>query len=153
MHNSSSPFEIEVEAGSCLFVISESMLRVVSYQILSKDDKIFLASCWVRFLLRWSLLLFRQDSFMLSLSTTMNPLPKQKFFNLILVSLIWLLESLSALWMILENSIWIFSVLPNSRITYTHFLTFLIALTPLVKSFVPTWIISASGFFLATGFT
>ena len=44
MRNSSSSFEIEVEAGSCLFVISESMSRVVSYQILSKDDKVCLAS-------------------------------------------------------------------------------------------------------------
>ena len=39
MRNSLSSFEIEVEAGSSLFVISEPMLRVVAYQILSKDDK------------------------------------------------------------------------------------------------------------------
>ena len=44
MRNSLSSFEIEVKAESCLFVISEPMLRVVAYQILSKDDKIFLAS-------------------------------------------------------------------------------------------------------------
>ena len=43
MRNSLSSFEIEVEAGSCLFVISEPMLHVVVYQILSKNDKIFLA--------------------------------------------------------------------------------------------------------------
>ena len=84
---------------------------------------------------------------MLPLPTKMNPFPKQKFFKLILVSLISLLKSLSALWIILENPIWIFCVLPNSRITSTYFLTFVIALVPLVESFVPTWIISASGFF------
>ena len=44
MSNSLSSFEIEVEAESYLFVISEPMLRVVAYQILSKDGKIFLAS-------------------------------------------------------------------------------------------------------------
>ena len=44
MRNSLSSFEIEVETESCLFVISELMLRVVAFQILSKDDKIFLAS-------------------------------------------------------------------------------------------------------------
>ena len=44
MRNSLSSFEIEVEAESCLFVISEPMLRVVAHQILSKDDNIFLAS-------------------------------------------------------------------------------------------------------------
>ena len=43
MSNSLSSFEIEVEAERCLFVISDPMLRVVTYQILSKDDKIFLA--------------------------------------------------------------------------------------------------------------
>ena len=42
MRNSLSSFETEVEAESCLFVISDPMLRVVAYQILSKDDKIFL---------------------------------------------------------------------------------------------------------------
>ena len=44
MRNSLGFFEIEAEAESCLFVISDPMLRVVVYQILSKDDKIFLAS-------------------------------------------------------------------------------------------------------------
>ena len=44
MRNSLSSFEIEVEAESCLYVISEPKLCVVAYQILSKDDKIFLAS-------------------------------------------------------------------------------------------------------------
>ena len=44
MRNSLNSFEIEAEAENCLFVISEPMLRVVAYQILSKDDKIFLAS-------------------------------------------------------------------------------------------------------------
>ena len=52
MRNSLSSFEIEVEAKSCLFLISDPMLRVAAYQILSKDDKIFLASCSVLFLLR-----------------------------------------------------------------------------------------------------
>ena len=51
MRYSLSSFEIEVEAESCLFVKSEPMLRVVAYQILSKDD-IFLASRRVPFLLR-----------------------------------------------------------------------------------------------------
>ena len=41
MRNSLTSFEIEVEAESCLFVISDPMLGVVVYQILSKDDKIF----------------------------------------------------------------------------------------------------------------
>ena len=44
MCNSLNSFEIEVEAESCLFVISDPMLRVEAYQILSKDDKIFLAT-------------------------------------------------------------------------------------------------------------
>ena len=44
MRNYLSSSEIAVEAESCLFVISEPMLCVVTYQILSKDDKIFLAS-------------------------------------------------------------------------------------------------------------
>ena len=44
MRNSLCSFEIEAEAESCLFVISDPMLRVVAYQILSKDDKISLAS-------------------------------------------------------------------------------------------------------------
>ena len=44
MRNSLSSFEIEVEAESCLFVISDPMLCVVAYQILSKDDKIFSAN-------------------------------------------------------------------------------------------------------------
>ena len=44
MRNSLNSFEIEAEAESYLFVIPEPMLRVVAYQILSKDDKIFLAS-------------------------------------------------------------------------------------------------------------
>ena len=54
MRNSLSSFAIEVEgeAESCLFVISQPMLRVLTYQILSKDDKIFLVSRWVPFLLR-----------------------------------------------------------------------------------------------------
>ena len=39
-----SSFGIEVEAESCLFVISDPILRIVAYQILSKDDKFFLAS-------------------------------------------------------------------------------------------------------------
>ena len=52
MRYSLSSFEIEVEAESCLFVKSEPMLRVVVYQILSKDDNIFLASRRVPFLLR-----------------------------------------------------------------------------------------------------
>ena len=43
MRNSLSSFEIKVEVESCLFMISDPMLRVVAYQI-SKDDKIFLAS-------------------------------------------------------------------------------------------------------------
>ena len=51
MRNYLSFFEIAVEAESCLFVISEPMLRVVAYQILSEDEKIFLASRWVPFLL------------------------------------------------------------------------------------------------------
>ena len=68
MRNSFSSFEVEVEADNCLCLISDPKLRVLAYQILSKDDKIFLAS---------RLLLFRQDSFMLSLSTKMNLLPKQ----------------------------------------------------------------------------
>ena len=68
MRNSLSSFEIEVEADNCLCLISDPVLRVLAYQILSKDDKIFLAS---------RLLLFRQDSFMLSLSTKMNLLSKQ----------------------------------------------------------------------------
>ena len=44
MRNSLSSFaiEVEVEAESCLFVISQPMLCVLAYQILSKDDKIFL---------------------------------------------------------------------------------------------------------------
>ena len=41
MRNSLTSFEIEVEVESCLFVISDPMLGVVVYQILSKDDKIF----------------------------------------------------------------------------------------------------------------
>ena len=41
MRNSLTSFEIEVEAESCLFVISDLMQGVVLYQILSKDDKIF----------------------------------------------------------------------------------------------------------------
>ena len=41
MRNSLTSFEIEVGAESCLFVISDPMLDVVVYQILSKDDKIF----------------------------------------------------------------------------------------------------------------
>ena len=44
MRNSLSSFAIEVEAESCLFVISQPMLCVLAYQILSKDDKIFLVS-------------------------------------------------------------------------------------------------------------
>ena len=44
MRNSLSFFEIEVEVESCLFVISDPMLRLVAYQILSKDEQIFLAS-------------------------------------------------------------------------------------------------------------
>ena len=46
MRNSLSSFaiEVEVEAESCLFVISQPMLCVLAYQILSKDDKIFLVS-------------------------------------------------------------------------------------------------------------
>ena len=44
MRNSLSSFEIGVEAESCLFVISDPMLCVVAYQILSKDDKIFSAN-------------------------------------------------------------------------------------------------------------
>ena len=44
MRNSLISFKIEVEAEICLFVISDPMLRVVVYQILSKDGKIFLAS-------------------------------------------------------------------------------------------------------------
>ena len=43
MHNSLSSFKIKVEVESCLFMMSDAMLRVVAYQI-SKDDKIFLAS-------------------------------------------------------------------------------------------------------------
>ena len=87
MLNSLRSSEIEVEAESNLFLTSGLMLRVVAYQI-SKDDKIFFAICWVPFLLRWSLLLFRQDSHMLSLSTKMNPLPEITliqlgFFNFI----------------------------------------------------------------------
>ena len=41
MRNSLNSFEIEVAAESCLFVITEPMLCVVAYQILSKGDKIF----------------------------------------------------------------------------------------------------------------
>ena len=52
MRNSLSYFEIEAEAESCLFVISDAMLRVAAYQVLSKDEKIFLASRQVPFLLR-----------------------------------------------------------------------------------------------------
>ena len=45
MRHCLSSFEIEeVEAESCLFVISDPMVYVVAYQILSKDHKIFLAS-------------------------------------------------------------------------------------------------------------
>ena len=44
MRNCLSSFETEVEAESCLFLISDPMLRVVAYQVLSKDEKIFLAS-------------------------------------------------------------------------------------------------------------
>ena len=79
MRNSLSSFaiEVEVEAESCLFVISQPMLCVLAYHILSKDDRIFLVSRWVPFFLRRSLLLFGQDSFMLSLSTKMIPLPDQ----------------------------------------------------------------------------
>ena len=44
MHNSLSSFDIVVGPESCLFVISDPMLGVVAYQILSKDDTIFLAS-------------------------------------------------------------------------------------------------------------
>ena len=44
MVHSLSSFEIEVEVESCLFVISEPMLCIVAYQVVSKDDKIFLAS-------------------------------------------------------------------------------------------------------------
>ena len=45
MRNSSSSFaiEVEVEAESCLFVVSQPMLCVLAYQI-SKDDKISLVS-------------------------------------------------------------------------------------------------------------
>ena len=52
MRHSLSCFEIEVEAESCLFVLSDSMLRVVACQILPKYDKISLASRRVPFLLR-----------------------------------------------------------------------------------------------------
>ena len=52
MCNSLSSFEIEVEAESCKFVISDPMLNVVTYQILSKDDKIFVKSCQVPILLK-----------------------------------------------------------------------------------------------------
>ena len=38
-------FEIEVETENCLVVISDPILRVVTYQILSKDSQIFVASC------------------------------------------------------------------------------------------------------------
>ena len=41
MRNSLSSFKIEIETEGCLFVISDSILRVAAYQILSKDDKIF----------------------------------------------------------------------------------------------------------------
>ena len=46
MRNSLSSFaiEVEVKAESCLFVISQPMLYVSAYQVLSKDDKIFLVS-------------------------------------------------------------------------------------------------------------
>ena len=44
MRISLSSFEIEVEGESCLFLISDKMLCVVAYQILSKDEKIFLAN-------------------------------------------------------------------------------------------------------------
>ena len=45
MLNSLRSSEIEVEAESNLFLTSGLMLRVVAYQILSKDGKIFLAIC------------------------------------------------------------------------------------------------------------
>ena len=44
MRHCLSSFEIEEEAESCLFVISDPMVHVVAYQILSQDHKIFLAS-------------------------------------------------------------------------------------------------------------
>ena len=46
MRNSLSSFviEVEVEAESCLFVIPQPMLCLLAYQIISKDDKIFLVS-------------------------------------------------------------------------------------------------------------
>ena len=44
MRNSLVSYEIGVETESCLVVISEFVLRAVAYQILSKDDKIFVAS-------------------------------------------------------------------------------------------------------------
>ena len=41
MRNSLSSFEIEVEADNCLCLISDPVLRVLAYQILSKDTKYF----------------------------------------------------------------------------------------------------------------
>ena len=52
MRNSLSYFEIDVEAESCKFVTSDPMLNVATYQILSKDDKIFVKSCQVPILLK-----------------------------------------------------------------------------------------------------
>ena len=45
MCNSLSSFEIEVETENCLVVISDPMMRVKACKNLSKDNKIFVASC------------------------------------------------------------------------------------------------------------
>ena len=45
MCNSLSSFEIEVGTENCLVVISDPMMRVKARKSLSKDDKIFVASC------------------------------------------------------------------------------------------------------------
>ena len=60
-----------------LFLISFPIVCWDVFQWSSRDLKIFCESNCVSFLLGWSLLLFRQDSSVLLLSTKIRPLPKQ----------------------------------------------------------------------------
>ena len=113
----------------------------------------FLINRKVSLLFKCNLLLLRQVLSMLLLFIKIILLPLNKFSSFLLVSLILSSKSWSLRWIILDNAIFMLSLVSYSLIEEITFLIFWRVFTLFWISFASLWIIIKVGFFRTVGWT
>ena len=113
----------------------------------------FLINRKVSLLFKCNLLLLRQVLSMLLLFIKIILLPLNKFSSFLLVSLILSSKSWSLRWIILDNAIFMLSLVSYSLIEEITFLIFWRVFTLFWISFASLWIIIKLGFFRTVGWT